>query len=92
MVVRLLLHEPPAYLLNGRVNNLEYGSNAPDAPKDVFIDDKQFAGLWSDKSTRRYLLVEGPSVGRFDKLVGRAALNTVAESGGKFLFTNSPLR
>ncbi len=82
----------PAYLLNGRVNNLEYGSNAPDAPKDVFIDDKQFAGLWSDKGTRRYLLVEGPSVGRFDKLVGRAALNTVAESGGKFLFTNSPLR
>ena len=28
-----------ALLLNGRVNNLEYGSYAPDAPQDVFIDD-----------------------------------------------------
>ena len=25
-----------AHLLNGRVNNLEYGSYAPDAPQDVF--------------------------------------------------------
>src|SRR6185369_15755140 len=28
-----------AMLLNGRVNNLEYGSYAPDAPQDVFIKD-----------------------------------------------------
>ena len=34
-----------ALLLNGRVNNLEYGSYAPGAP-DVFIDDTQFAELW----------------------------------------------
>ena len=33
-------------LLNGRIQNLEYGSNAPDAP-DVFIDDSQFAALWA---------------------------------------------
>ena len=31
-----------AFLLNGRVNNLEYGSYAPDAPQDVFIDDDEF--------------------------------------------------
>ena len=34
-----------ALLLNGRVNNLEYGSYAPGAP-DVFIDDAEFARLW----------------------------------------------
>jgi hypothetical protein len=76
-----------ALLLNGRVNNLEYGSNAPNAPKDVFIDDRDFARLWSS-AERLYILVEKPSVERIEKLVGRAALHTVAESGGKFLFSN----
>ncbi len=32
-----------ALLLNGRVNNLDYGSYAPDAPQDVFIDDRDFS-------------------------------------------------
>jgi hypothetical protein len=35
-----------ALLLNGRNDNLEYGSNAPGAPQ-VFIDDNQFVSLWS---------------------------------------------
>ncbi len=73
-------------LLNGRVNNLEYGSYAPDAP-DVFIDDQEFAGLWKQPE-RRYLLVEGPAVQRIESLVGRERLVRVASSGGKFLFTN----
>ena len=34
-----------ALLLNGRVNNLDYGSYAPDAPKDVFISDDDFRRL-----------------------------------------------
>ena len=34
------------------------------------------------------MLVEKPSVERFEKLVGREALITVKESGGKYLFTN----
>ncbi len=75
-----------ALLLNGRVNNLEYGSYAPGAP-DVFIDDTQFADLWR-KPERYYVLVEKPSVPRFEKLVGREALIQVKESGGKFLFSN----
>jgi 4-amino-4-deoxy-L-arabinose transferase-like glycosyltransferase len=81
-----------AYLLNGRVNNLEYGSNAPDAPKDVFLDDRQFAQLWANPDTRYYLLADRTAVPRFDGLVGRPALHTVAASGGKFLFTNLPLK
>jgi hypothetical protein len=77
---------PRALLLNGRVNNLEYGSYAPGAP-DVFIDDARFAQLWKEPA-RRYLLVERPALPRIEKLAGKAALQTVAESGGKYLFTN----
>lgn len=74
------------WLWNGRVNNLEYGSYAPGAPQ-VFLDDAGFADLW--KSGRRcYLLMEGPSVPRAEKLVGRDSLHTVRESGGKYLFSN----
>ena len=46
-----------ALLLNGRINNLEYGSYAPDAPK-VFIDDNKFTSLWTGES-RWYLLTYG---------------------------------
>ncbi|HUQ91869.1 MAG TPA: glycosyltransferase family 39 protein [Bryobacteraceae bacterium] len=79
----------PALLLNGRVNNLEYGSYAPGAP-NVFIDDQAFARLWKDMR-RRYLLVEGPAVPRMEKLAGREFLHEVKTSGGKFLYTNLPL-
>jgi 4-amino-4-deoxy-L-arabinose transferase-like glycosyltransferase len=76
-----------ARLLNGRVNNLEYGSNAPDAPRDVFIDDAGFTRLWTG-AARYYLVVEGPARPRLEKLVGGGALHVVAASGGKYLFTN----
>ena len=76
-----------ALLLNGRVNNLEYGSNAPDAPKDVFIGDADLSRIWSS-GERHYLLVEKPSVPRIESIVGKSALRVVKESGGKFLFTN----
>ena len=39
-----------ALLLNGRVNNLDYGSYAPDAPRMCFIDDADFQRLWSSGS------------------------------------------
>ena len=76
-----------ALLLNGRVNNLVYGSYAPNAPKDVFIEDSDFQRLWKQDS-RFYIVVEGPQVPRLANLVGKAALHKVATSGGKFLFTN----
>jgi hypothetical protein len=81
-----------AYLLNGRVNNLEYGSNAPDAPRNVFIDDAQFVRMWRDPATRYYLLADRTAMPRFDTLVGPASLHTVAESGGKYLFSNLPFK
>jgi Dolichyl-phosphate-mannose-protein mannosyltransferase len=75
-----------ALLLNGRQTNLEYGSYAPDAPP-VFIDDSDFAVLWR-RAERYYLLVEGPSLPRIEKLASKPALHVVAESGGKYLLTN----
>ena len=39
-------HGERALLLNGRVNNLEYGSYAPGVPRDVFIDDAEFRRRW----------------------------------------------
>ncbi|HEY6393549.1 MAG TPA: glycosyltransferase family 39 protein [Bryobacteraceae bacterium] len=75
-----------ALLLNGRKNNLEYGSYAPDAPH-VFIEDKDFAELWN-RPERYYLLIEGPALPRIESLVSKPALHVVRESGGKFLLTN----
>jgi hypothetical protein len=75
-----------AFLLNGRVNNLEYGSNAPGAP-DIFRNDRDLQQMWNT-AERYYLVSEKPAVPRFEKLLGPGALHRVAESGGKFLFTN----
>ena len=78
-----------ALLLNGRFQNLEYGAYAPGVP-DVFIQDSDFKNLWV-KPQRYYLLATDSAVGRLGDLVGRSQLALVAESGGKFLFTNHPL-
>jgi 4-amino-4-deoxy-L-arabinose transferase-like glycosyltransferase len=75
-----------ALLLNGRKNNLEYGSYAPGAPA-VFIDDAEFMRLWSG-TIRYYLLADRSGRARLSALVGSARLHQIAESGGKFLFTN----
>jgi dolichyl-phosphate-mannose-protein mannosyltransferase len=75
-----------ALLLNGRFNNLEYGSYAPGSPS-VFIDDAQFAQLWSGPS-RYYLASDGAQLGKLKALAGNAHFYEVAESGGHFLFTN----
>ena len=79
-------HEP-LLLLNGRVNNLEYGSNAPDAPRGIFIGDADFQKRWLSGDLY-YLCVEKPRVADFQKLVGREHLHTLRESGGKYVFSN----
>jgi hypothetical protein len=77
-----------ALLLNGRVNNLEYGSYAPDAPKGVFIDDRECQRRWRE-ARRYYLVAAGPAMPRLNGLLGPDALHVVAASGGKFLITNN---
>ncbi len=76
-------------LLNGRVQNLEYGANAPGAP-DVFVDDSQFATLWM-RPDRYYLVVAEPRAPHLEDLMGAANFHIVMRSGGKFLMTNHPL-
>ncbi len=75
-----------ALLVNGRFNNLVYGSYAPGAP-DVFIDDQQWKTLWLAPE-RAYLVVEGAKVARYEGLVGREKLMVIKESGGKLLLSN----
>jgi hypothetical protein len=76
-------------LLNGRRNNLEYGSYAPGAP-DVFIDDVQFAKLWLQPE-RYYLVASEAAISRVKNLVVSTRLILVEKSGGKFVMTNQPL-
>jgi hypothetical protein len=78
-----------ALLLNGRINNLEYGSYAPGAP-NVFIDDAKFSTLWQSPQ-RFYLLAYGSETARLEQLVGRGNLHIVAENAGNYLFTNRTL-
>jgi 4-amino-4-deoxy-L-arabinose transferase-like glycosyltransferase len=75
-----------ALLLNGRVNNLEYGSYAPNSPS-VFINDAAFIRLWSG-TIRYYLVTDSSGLARLSAMAGPARFHQIAESGGKFLFTN----
>ena len=73
-------------ILNGRVNNLEYGSYAPGA-LNVFIDDPAFVERW--KSPHRwYVASEDEKSQHLVKLVGQEALHAIAKSGGKTIYTN----
>lgn len=78
-----------ALLLNGRFNNLVYGSYAPGAP-DVFINDSQWKDLWL-ASPRCYLVAAESALPRLKKLVTPEQLSTVVRAGGKIVLTNHPL-
>jgi hypothetical protein len=75
-----------ALLLNGRVNNLEYGSYAPDAPAGVFITDRDLPALWASPE-RYYLVADGHQAARLAVLLGNSLFH-VKQSGGKILITN----
>ncbi len=75
-------------LLNGRVDNMVYGSCAPGAP-DIFLDDLRFKELWL-RPKRWYLVTPKADLPRFEELVGSESLHVVQESGGKLLLTNQP--
>ncbi len=76
-------------LLNGRWNNLEYGSYAPGAP-DVFINDADFQRLWQTPA-RYYLVTKLTALSRLTQLVGKSRLHVVAQGGGKIVYTNLPV-
>ena len=73
-------------ILNGRLNNLEYGSNAPGAP-NVFIDDAEFVARWKG-AERWYVVSEDEKAPHLRDMVGGPALHVVVASGGKTLYVN----
>jgi 4-amino-4-deoxy-L-arabinose transferase-like glycosyltransferase len=79
-----------ALLLNGRFNNLVYGSYAPGAP-NVFIDDMQWKTLWLQPD-RYYLVITEKAAERLNALVEPTLLTVVARSGGKLLLTNHKVK
>ncbi len=74
-------------LLNGRKNNIEYGSNAPGAP-DVFLDDAGLALLWSGPG-HAYLVTYSRDRKRFADLLGRDQIRIILESGDKTLMAKA---
>lgn len=70
-----------ALLLNGRRQNLVYGSYAPGAP-NVFIQDSDFAELWR-RPERYYIFAGDQAISRLEALAGPGGLVLVAESGGR---------
>ncbi len=77
-----------APLLNGRFNNLVYGSYAPGAP-DIFPNDADWTKLWLGPN-RVYTIAKAAELPRFERLAGSAHIWLVAESGGKILIVNQP--
>lgn len=73
-------------ILNGRRNNLEYGSYAPGAPP-VFIDNAGFTGRWNSRQ-RWYIVSEDQNRQRPRDLAGSAILRPIATAGGKTVYTN----
>jgi 4-amino-4-deoxy-L-arabinose transferase-like glycosyltransferase len=78
-----------ALLLNGRRQNLVYGSYAPGAP-NIFINDAQWKERWEGPE-RYYLVASHSGLDRLEPLAAPDRLHVVAESGGKVLLTNQPL-
>jgi hypothetical protein len=78
-----------AFLLNGRFNNLVYGSYAPGAP-NVFLTDAEFRERWNTPD-RYYFVVDETGMERIQPLVPTIRANLVIASGKKYVVTNHPL-
>jgi 4-amino-4-deoxy-L-arabinose transferase-like glycosyltransferase len=87
-------------MLNGRCNNIWYGSEFPDAPP-VFDDDSSFERLWQSQQTVFLLTAEDavpksapsdkcPQDERLPAYVRKEKACQVAKWGGKLVLTNEP--
>jgi 4-amino-4-deoxy-L-arabinose transferase-like glycosyltransferase len=72
-------------ILNGRRNNIWYGSTFPDAPQ-IFDNDASFARLWASTTPVLLLTAEGevPAAAK------EHAACRLSKWGGKLLLTNAP--
>jgi 4-amino-4-deoxy-L-arabinose transferase-like glycosyltransferase len=73
-------------LWNGRHNNLEAGSNYPDAPH-IFLTDTEFVQLWQS-SHRVYLFIPLEQKEDAAKRLPTAGTYLAATSGGKTVYVN----
>lgn len=73
-------------ILDGRTNNLVYGSFAPGAP-NIFIEDDDLKRLW-DSNERFYLITAGADLSRIRQTLDNAPYFLIAESGSKYLLSN----
>lgn len=71
-------------ILNGRRNNIWYGSTFPDAPK-IFDDDESFEKLWQSGTTVFLLTAEESTPGE----ITSAPYCRMSKWGGKLLLTNA---
>ncbi|MCU1312783.1 MAG: glycosyl transferase, family 39 [Acidobacteriaceae bacterium] len=78
-----------ALLWRGQVDNLEYGSNAPDAPR-VFIGDARLKDLWSSEP-RVYLLASRTDLPLLNNILG-AHRTVLAKCGEHYLLVNQQSR
>ncbi len=78
-----------AWLVNGRYNNLEFGSRYPDAPH-IFLSDLQFRTFW--RAPQRVFLFVPPDK-RLEALERLPANSSwlLVEIGGKVVYVNQPL-
>lgn len=74
-------------LLNGKRHNLDYGAAAPGAPP-VFLNDSEFDALWKT-CDRCYFVASREEANRIESLVGKHYFQTISDSGGKLLLTNT---
>lgn len=72
-------------ILNGRRNNIWYGSTFPDAPA-IFDDDQSFEALWRS-TTAVFLVTDEDTV---PKYVSAAGYCELAKWGDKLVLTNEP--
>lgn len=82
--------EKPVIMLNNRTANLEFGSKFPDAPKR-FIDDKEFLEYW-DSNKKLYVVMVQEVAPDFQKLLGERKFYEVVNLGGKYLYSNQPIK
>jgi hypothetical protein len=71
-------------IYNGRINGLWFGSLFPDAPP-IFLEDSQLTHLWTGPN-RMYFVTGDDKRKEFLQKIG--PVYVLAESGGKFVFTN----
>ena len=78
----------PLHMLNARAGDLWYGSLFPDSP-NVFEDDASFAQLWRGSGRVFFVMPKAEGIEKLEAL--GVPYYPVAQSGGKYVYTNRPL-